>query len=134
MSRFPTARHFASWARVCPGTHESAGKRQAATTGHGAMWLRATLQEVAWAAARTRQSYYRALYLRLKARRGPNTAIVAVQHAILVALWHMLKRRVPHHDLGADHFDRHNTERLRRHHVRRLERLGYSVVLSEQVA
>jgi transposase len=134
MSRFPTAAHFASWARVCPGSHESAGKRQPASTGHGAMWLRATLQEVAWAAARTRQSYYRALYLRLKARRGPNTAIVAVQHAILVALWHMLKRRVPHRDLGPDHFDRHNTERLRRHHIRRLERLGYNVVLVEHVA
>jgi transposase len=131
MSRFPTAKHFASWARLCPGSHESAGKRQATGTGHGAMWLRAVLQEVAWAAARSRQTYYRALYLRLNARRGPNTAIVAVQHAMLVALWHMLKRRVPHRDLGADHFDRQNTERLCRHHVRRLERLGYNVVLEQ---
>jgi transposase len=134
MSQFPTAAHFASWARLCPGNNESAGKRRPTTTGRGATWLRATLQETAWAAVRSRKSYYRALYHRLKARRGPKKAIVAVQHAMIVALWHMLKRRVAHHDLGVDYFDRHNTERVRRHHVRRLERLGYNVVLVEQVA
>jgi hypothetical protein len=98
------------------------------------VWLRATLQEVAWAATRTKRSYYRALYHRLKGRRGAKKAIVAVQHALLVALWHMLKRRVPHHDLGADYFDRRHTARLRRHHVRRLEQLGYQVVLVEEAA
>jgi transposase len=134
MSQFPTAAHFASWARLCPGNNESAGNRRPTTTGRGATWLRATLQETAWAAVRSRKSYYRALYHRLKARRGPQKAIVAVQHAMIVALWHMLKRRVAHHDLGVDYFDRHNTERVRRHHVRRLERLGYNVVLVEQVA
>jgi transposase len=134
MNAFPTAAHLASWARLCPGTHESAGKRRPTTTGKGATWLRATLQEAAWAAVRTKKSYYRALYHRLKARRGPKKAIVAVQHAMLVALWHMLKHRVPHQDLGADYFDRHNTARLRRHHVRRLEKLGYNVVLVEKAA
>jgi transposase len=134
MEAFPTAAHFASWARLCPGNHESAGKRQPTTTGKGATWLRATLQEAAWAAIRTKKSYYRALYHRLKARGGPKKAIVAVQHAMVVALWHMLKHRVPHHDLGADYFERRNTERTRRHHVRRLERLGYDVVLVEKVA
>ncbi len=134
MEAFPTAAHFASWARLCPGNHESAGKRQPTTTGRGATWLRATLQEAAWAAIRTRKSYYRALYHRLKGRGGPKKAIVAVQHAMVIALWHMLKHRVPHHDLGADYFDRRNTERTRRHHVRRLERLGYDVVLVEKVA
>ena len=133
MDRFPTAAHLASWARVCPGSHESAGKRHPVATGKGAVWLRATLQEVAWAAARSKKSYYHALYLRLKARRGAKKAIVAVQHAILVALWHMLKHGVPHHDLGADYFARRNTDRLRRHHVRRLEQLGYQVVLSTEV-
>lgn len=132
MAVFPTAAHFASWARLCPGNHESAGKRQPTTTGKGATWLRATLQEAAWAAVHTKKSYYRALYHRLKARGGPKKAIVAVQHAMLVALWHMLKHRVPHHDLGADYFDRPNTERTRRHHVRRLEKLGYDVVLVEK--
>jgi transposase len=134
METFPTAAHFASWARLCPGNHESAGKRQPTTTGKGATWLRATLQESAWAAIRTKKSYYRALYHRLKGRGGPKKAIVAVQHAMVVALWHMLKYRVPHHDLGADYFDRRSTERTRRHHVRRLEHLGYEVALVERPA
>ena len=134
MSVFPTAAHFASWARLCPGNHESAGKRRPTMTGKGATWLRATLQEAAWAAVRTKKSYYRALYYRLKARGGPKKAIVAVQHAMLVALWHMLTRHVPHQDLGVDYFDRHHTERRRRHHVRRLEQLGYQVVLVQPAA
>lgn len=134
MAVFPTAAHFASWARLCPGNHESAGKRQPTTTGKGATWLRATLQQVAWAAARTKNSYYQALYHRLKARGGPKKAIVAVQHAILVALWHMLKHNVPHHDLGAAYFDHRDTSRVRRHHVRRLEQLGYEVRLLDRAA
>ena len=134
MAAFPTAAHFASWARLCPGNHESAGKRRPTTTGKGAAWLRATPQEAAWAAVKTKKSYYRALYYRMKARGGPKKAIVAVQHAMLVALWHMLKHRVPHQDLGADYFDRRNTARIRRHHVRRLEQLGYQVLLVEPAA
>jgi transposase len=134
MVAFPTSAHFASWAGLCPGNHESAGKRQPVSTGQGATWLRATRQESAWAAIRTKKSYYRALYHRLKGRGGAKKAVVAVQHAMLIALWHMLKHRVPHADLGADYFDRRNTERARRHHVRRLERLGYNVVLVESVA
>ncbi len=134
MAPFPTAAHFASWARLCPGNHESAGKRRPTTTGKGATWLRATLQEAAWAAVRTKKSYYRTLYHRLKARGGPKKAIVAVQHAMLVALWHMLTHRVPHQDLGADYFDRRNTDRIRRHHVRRLQQLGYQVLLAEPAA
>src|SRR5437867_2438853 len=134
MAAFPTAAHFASWARLCPGNNESAGKRRPTTTGQGATWLRATLQEVAWAAAKTKKSYYRALFHRLKARSDSKTAIVAVQHAMLVALWHMLKHRVPHQDLGADYFTRRDTERTRRHHVRRLEKLGYQVLLVKEEA
>jgi transposase len=134
MSRFPTAGQFASWARLCPGNHESAGKRRATGTGRGPTWLRATLQEVAWAAIRTRTSYYRVRYHRLKARSDANTAIVAVQHAMLVALWHMLQRGEPHRDLGADYVDRHHTRRASRHHVRRLEQLGYRVLLVEEPA
>jgi transposase len=134
MTQFPTAGHFASWARLCPGNHQSAGTRYNATTGKGATWLRATLQEAAWAAARSKKSYYRSLYHRIKGRRGAKKAIVAVQHAMLVALWHMLKHRVAHHDLGVDYFDRRDTDRVRRHHVRRLEHLGYDVVLVEKAA
>ena len=134
MSPFPTAAHFASWARLCPGNHESAGTRRSTRTGKGATWLRATLQEAAWAAVHTKKSYYRALSDRLKARGGPKKAIVAVQHAMLVALWHMLKRRVSHQDLGADYFAQRNTERTLRHHVRRLEQLGYHVLLAKEAA
>src|SRR3989449_1034082 len=134
MDLFPTPAHFASWARLCPGNHERAGKRRSTRTGKGATWLRATLQEAAWAAVHTKKSYYRALYSRLKARGGPKKAIVAVQHAMLVALWHMLKRRVSHQDLGADYFAQRNTERTLRHHVRRLEQLGYHVLLAKEAA
>ncbi len=111
MAAFPTADNFASWARLCPGNNERA-----------------------WAAVKTKKSYYRALFHRLKARSDSKTAIVAVQHAMLVALWHMLKHRVPHQDLGADYFTRRDTERTRRHHVRRLEKLGYQVLLVKEEA
>jgi transposase len=134
MTQFPTAGHLASWARLCPGNHQSAGTRYNTTTGKGATWLRATLQEAAWAAARSKNSYYRSLYHRIKGRRGAKKAIVAVQHAMLVALWHMLKHRVAHHDLGVNHFEQRSTDRIRRHHVRRLERLGYAVILVERAA
>jgi transposase len=134
MQRFPTAGQFASWARVCPGNRESAGKRRPAGTGRGPTWLRATLQEVAWAAIRSRKSYYRVRYHRLKARSDANTAVVAVQHAMLVALWHMLRRGEPHRDLGADYRDRRYIHRTGRRHVRRLEQLGYKVVLIEEPA
>jgi transposase len=129
MSRFPTAAHLASWARVCPGTQESAGKRHSSATGKANSWLRATLNEAAWAASRTKRSYYHALYHRMKARQGPKKAIGAVQHALLVAIWHMLSRHEPHRDLGADFHDHHDASRVRRHHIRRLEKLGYRVTL-----
>jgi transposase len=131
MSCFPSAAQLASWARVCPGNHESAGKRQSVSTGQGNAWLRATLQEVAWAAVKTKRSYYGALYRRLRARRGTKKAIVAVQHALLTAMWHMLRHAVTHQDLGADYFERRNKTRICRHHVRRLEQLGYSVAIKE---
>ncbi len=131
MSRFPSAAQLASWARLCPGNHESAGKRQPVSTGHGNRWLREILQEVAWAAARTKRSYYRAFYHRIRGRQGTKKAIVAVQHSLLVAIWHMLSRSAVHQDLGADYFAHRDKERIRRHHVRRLQQLGYDVVIQE---
>lgn len=131
MTRFPSAAHLASWARLCPGNHESAGKRQPVSTGKGAMWLRATLQEVAWSAVRTKRSYYRALYHRLQARHGAKKAIVAVQHSLLVAIWHMLHKQSTHQDLGADYFERRDKARICRHHVRRLQQLGYTVNIEQ---
>ncbi len=129
MSRFPTAGHFASWARVCPGNHESAGKRRSASTGNGNAWLRAALSQAAWAAARTKGSYYRALYHRHKARGGPKKAIVAVQHAMMVAIWHMFSRGTMHEDLGPNHFQGHDKKRRLRYLVGQLRRLGVDVPL-----
>ncbi len=129
MSRFPTAGHFASWARVCPGNHESAGKRRSASTGKGNAWLRAALSQAAWAASRTKGSCYRALYHRHKARGGPKKAIVAVQHAMMVAIWHMFSRGTMHEDLGPDHFQGHDKKRRLRYLAGQLRRLGVDVPL-----
>jgi transposase len=131
MSRFPTAAHLASWARICPGNNQSGGKRFSERIGKGNNWLKATLIEAAWAATRCKGSYYGALYRRLKPRRGPKRAVVAVAHAMLQAIWHMLTRRDEHRDLGADYFDTINRERLRRHHLRRLAQLGLTVTVHE---
>ena len=131
MSRFATAANLASWAKLCPGNNESAGKRLSGATGKGNNWLKSTLNQVAWAASRTKRSYYSAQYRRLKARRGPKKAIVAVEHSILTALWHMLTNTVPHQDLGADYFNVQNQDRVRRSAVRRLEKLGYTVTLDQ---
>jgi transposase len=129
MSRFPTHKQLASWAKLCPGNNESAGKRRSGWTGHGNSWLRTTLVEAAWAAARTPNTYLSALYRRLAAKLGKNRAIVAVAHSLLVAIYHMLKDGTTYQDLGAGHFDRINHEALVRRNVRRLEQLGYKVAI-----
>ena len=134
MSKFPTAAHLASWARLCPGNHESAGKRKSASIGKGNAWLRDALSQVAWAAARTKGSYYRALYYRRRARGGPKKAVVAVQHAILVAIWHMLTTGSFHEDLGPDHFERHARERRKRHLVNQLRKMGVELEIKDQAA
>jgi transposase len=131
MERFPTAGHLASWAALCPGNNESAGKHRSGKTRKGNPWLRAALIEAAWSASRTRDTYLSALYRRLARRRGGKKATVAVAHSMLVAAWHMLKHRVPYHDLGASHFDRLHTQRLTRHYLRRLEELGVKVLVQE---
>lgn len=129
MSRFPSAKHLCSWARVCPGTNESAGKRRSGATGKGNPWLRPALVEAAWSASNQKGTYYHALYRRLAARRGPKRAIVAVAHALLTAVYYILRDGVVHRDLGADHFDRLDREAVVRRNVRRLEKLGYHVSL-----
>jgi transposase len=131
MTRFATAEHLTSWARICPSNRESAGKRLSSHIGQGNNWLKATLVEAAWAAVRCKGSYYGALYRRLKARRGAKRAVVAVAHAMLHAIWHMLTRRTSHVDLGDRYFDDVNRERLRRHHLRRLAQLGLTVAVQE---
>ena len=108
MSRFASSAHLASWARMCPGTHESAGKRRSAGTGTGNNWLRTTLLESAWAASHSRGSYLGAQYRRISKRRGPKRAAIAVAHSILVIAYYVLRDGVAFRDLGADYFDRMN--------------------------
>jgi transposase len=129
MEVFPTAGHLASWAGMCSGQHESAGKRQSGRTRKGNQWLRTTLVQVAWAGSRTKHTYLSAQYRRLAGRRGRKRALVAVGHTILVIAYHLLRDGTTYVELGADYFDRLDTQRLTRTLVRRLERLGHAVVL-----
>jgi transposase len=134
MTAFPSARHLASWAGVCPGNDQSAGKRRSGTTRKGSKWLRGALTEAAISAARTRDSYLSAQYRRLRARRGHSKALTAVAHSILTAAWHMLRNGETYNDPGADYFARRDPERLARRLVAQLERLGHTVVLKEGAA
>lgn len=134
MSRFPSAKHLASWAGVCPGNKQSGGKRLSGRITAGNRWLRAVLGEVAWAAIRTKDSYFQAQYQRLARRRGKAKAAMAVAHSLLVVIYHVLRERTPYQELGAAYFDRLETTRLERHYVRRLEQLGYKVDLTPSSA
>ena len=129
MSRFPTAAHLASWAKVCPGNNESAGKHKSTTTGHGNPWVRDTLVEAAWGAARTRDTYLAAQYHRLAARRGAKRAIMAVAHSILVIVYSLLRNGGEYQELGGNYFDERNRLATIRRAVRRIEGLGYQVEL-----
>jgi transposase len=134
MSRFPTAGHAASWAGLCPGNHESAGKRLSGRTRFANRTLRAALVESARGAVRKRNSYLAAQYRRLVKRRGDKKAIVAVAHSILVIAYHVLRDSQSYRELGGDYFDRLNTDRLTRYHTKRLAALGYTVTLAKHAA
>jgi len=127
MEQFPSAQHLASWAGLCPGNNESAGKRLSGKARNGSVWLRRNLCQAAWAASHSKNTYLSAQFRRLAARKGKKRAIVAVGHTILVIVFHMLKNQQPYRDLGAEYFDRRNAEQLKRSLVRRLERLGVQV-------
>ena len=129
MTVFPSDAHLASWAGLCPGNNESAGKQQSGRTPKGNRWLRRTLTEAAWAASRTKGSYFKAQYHRLVPRRGKKRAIVAVAHSLLGAMYHILRKRTPYQDLGPDPFDRLAPKHLTRYLVKRLEKLGHKVTL-----
>jgi transposase len=131
MSRFPTADHLASWACMCPGNRESAGKRMSGRTRHGNTWLRTILVETGWAASRTRETYLAALYRRLVGRRGKKRALIAVGHAQLVMVYMILSRRVPYAELGGNYFEQRGRDAAVRSSVARLERLGFKVTLEE---
>jgi transposase len=129
MGRFASAKHLASWAGVCPGNHESAGKRLSGKTRKGNPWLRQLLVQSAHAAAHSKNTYLAAQYHRLASRRGPKRAALAVAHSILVIIYHVLRDRIPYRDLGSTFFDERDRQRVEQRLVRRLERLGYQVEL-----
>jgi len=128
MSRFPTAGHLASWAGMCPGQHESAGKSRSGRSRHGNPWLGRYLAVAAMAAARTKGTYFFAQYSRLVRTRGKAKARKAVGHSMLVAVWHMLNDDVPYADLGEDWYERRNDPARRaRRHLADLRSLGWAV-------
>jgi transposase len=133
MSVFPDAKHLASWAGLCPGNHQSAGKRRSGTTRNGSKWLDWALEEAALAAIRTKDVYLAAQYARLKPRRGHKKALGAVKHSILIACWHMLSTGELYRDLGGDYFRKRDPERLTKRLVKQLEALGHTVTLHQAV-
>lgn len=134
MHHWPNAKAFAAWAKICPGNNQSAGKRRSSSIGRGNQSLRGALVEAAQSAIRVKDSYFAALFHRLKARRGGKRALIAVAHAILVVIYHMLRDGTVYRDMGSDYFDRLDREAIVRRSVRRLENLGYEVTLQDAAA
>ena len=129
MSRFKSAKHLASWAGMCPGNYESAGKRMSGKTNKGSPWLRKLLVQAAHAAGRTKNTYLSAHYGRLAARRGKKKATIAVGHSLLVIIFHVLQEQKPYQELGDNFFDEQQRQHLEKRLVQRLEKLGYQVSL-----
>jgi transposase len=130
MRRFPSARHLASWAGMCPGNHESAGKRLSGRTRKGSPWLRTALVEAAHAAVHTKECYLSAQYHRLVMRRGGKKATIAVGHTLLVIVYHILADEKDYEELGGNYFDEWDRQAVQKRLVRRLEKLGYEVMLT----
>lgn len=129
MTRFPSAKHLASWAGMCPGNNESAGKRLNSRTRRGSPWLRKLLVEAALAASHTKNTYLSAQYRRIAARRGNKKAAIAVGHTIVIIIFHLLQKRKGYEELGGNYFDERERQTTEKRLVRRLEKLGYQVSL-----
>jgi transposase len=135
MSRFGDAHRLASWAGVCPGSHQSAGRNKTGRTRKGSKWLQIHLQQAAKAASRSKGTYLAAQYARIKARRGHAKATVAVEHSIVVAAFHILDRHQPYRDLGADYFvRRHDPRRHANRLARQIQALGFDVTITPTAA
>ena len=131
MKRFATAGHLSSWAGMCPGNNESAGKRRNGKTNKGSPYLRTALVQAAWAATHSKRTYLAAQYYRLVKRMGKKKALIAVAHSILVIVYHVLTHRVSYQELGEDYFERRNVQAQRMRLLRRLEALGLKVTVEE---
>jgi transposase len=129
MTRFPSDAHLASWAGLCPGNNESAGKRRSGKTRNGNPYLRGALTQAAWAAARTKDTYLSAQYHRLMKRMGKKRALVAVGHSLLVIVYHVLSHRSTYQELGGDYFDRQHREKQQVQLIRKLEAMGLKVTV-----
>ena len=130
MSRFPSPAHLASWAGMCPGNNESAGKHRSGKARHGDPWLQSALVEAGWSASRTHNTSMRARFYRIAKRRGYERAVYAVAHHLLVVIWWMLHDRVPYREMGENYQQRpDNPDRRRRHLIRQLEQLGLDVTV-----
>jgi transposase len=135
MSRFPSAQHLASWAGMCPGHHESAGKRQSGKTRKGSPWLRATLIEAGWAASHTKDTYLAAQHRNIARHRGKKRANLAVGHSILTIVYHLLSNpEAEYTDLGPNYFEQRSRDRLAQSLIRRLASLGVNVVVETSAA
>lgn len=130
MARFVSGAHLASWAGVCPGNRESAGKRTSGKPTGGDVWVRAVLGEVAWAAVRQKGTSFGARYWRIARRQGQQKALVAVMHSLVRVIYHVLHDQVPYHELGPDYYRPVDPQRVQRRLVTRLEELGYTVTLT----
>lgn len=131
MSRFPSHQHLASWLGLCPGNHESGGKRYSGKTRKGNQAARRALIEAALGAAKSKDSYLGMQYRRIAARRGKKRAAVAVAHSLVVIIYHLLKERSDYQDLGAHYFDERDKQAVEKGLIKRLERLGYQVQLQK---
>jgi transposase len=127
MTRFPSVGHLISWAGFCPRLDESAGKRRSTRTRQSAPWLKPTLVNAAWAATRKKDCYLRAQFLRIKSRRGPKKAILAVAGSMLTAAYVMLRDGVEYHDLGSQYFAHRDREQIAKRLLKRLRDLGLNV-------
>jgi transposase len=129
VSRFPDARHLASWAGLCPGNNESGGKRLSGRPRKGSPWLRSALVEAAHAAIHAKGCYLSAQYQRLAMRRGGKKATIAVAHTLLVMIYHILSEKQEYRELGGNYFDELDRQAVQKRLVRRLQKLGYEVRL-----
>jgi transposase len=135
MSRLPTGAQIVSWAGVCPQLNTSAGRKISTKTRRGNVWLKTLLVQAAWAASRTKGTYFEAKYRRLRARRGPQKALIAVAASLLIAIYHVIRDSAEYRDLGGDHFDRlANKDLLAKRYLRRLEKLGFHVTITTEAA